>query len=253
MPTEANETNLDQMRQALSELRRQHHDILQQMRSGQKKYQLIATSVWRVQEQERRRLARELHDGVGQNLTALKNALVQLSASSDDPQLTEQLNMAVELCAQSIADTRELSRLLRPQILDDLGLKAALNQLVRVTNRSGVQIEIICSGELDSINADLQTLAYRVVQEALNNVVKHARAKQCTVTVRVDGSALKLDIIDDGCGFAPSLLTDPKQRSDAFGTVTMRERVALFGGSCVIQSRLNEGTRIKARIPLTLE
>lgn len=246
--------DLEQMKQMLAELRQQHRQILQQMQRGQQKYQLIARSVWRVQEQERRRLARELHDGVGQNLTALKNALVQLAAEhSSESALSEPLQHAVELCAQSIADTRELSRLLRPQILDDLGLEAALNQLARMVSRTGPKVEMVCAAGMESVGSDLQTLVYRVVQEALNNVAKHANADHCSVIVGFGKGQLKLDIIDDGCGFDASQLHSEEGRETAFGTLAMRERVALFGGTLGIQSRPGEGTCVRARLPMATE
>src|SRR6185436_1351323 len=149
--------------------------------AGERRFRGLARSVWNVQEAERRRLARDLHDGIGQTLTALKQQLdvVEQSAAVLPEAAHARLRDAAELAAQALRETRELSRLLRPQILDDLGLEPALRWLTRTfSERTGVALEVDIVGIDGRFAPDLETLAYRVVQEGLNNVAKHAGASR---------------------------------------------------------------------------
>src|SRR5688500_5280316 len=116
---------------SLDRLRADVRALLQRLEANDRQFRGLARSVFRVQEEERRRIARELHDGIGQNLTALKHQLELLTAGAADPALLAGLQAGIDLCARTLADTRELSRLLRPQVLDDLGLAAALRWLGR--------------------------------------------------------------------------------------------------------------------------
>jgi two-component system, NarL family, sensor kinase len=229
------------------EISRQNESVFRQLVAGERRFRGLARSVWNVQEAERRRLARELHDGIGQTLTALKQQLdVVEQSASDLPAATRaRLRDAAELATQALHETRELSRLLRPQILDDLGLEPALRWLTRTFGeRSGVALEVDLVGLDGRLPAEIETLAYRVVQEALNNVAKHAGAQRAQVLARREGGELTLVVADDGHGF------DPRAPDlDGSGLRGMRDRVELFGGRIDIGSRPGLGTRISARVP----
>jgi signal transduction histidine kinase len=140
---------------------------------------------------------------------------------------------------------RELSRLLRPQILDDLGLEPALRWLTRTfAERTGLALEVDLVGIDGRLQSDLETLAYRVVQEGLNNIAKHAAATRAQVLARRERGELQLVIADDGRGF-----DSPAPEGDGSGLRGMRDRVELFGGRIDIGSRPGKGTRIVARVP----
>lgn len=229
----------------LHELQARYRELLERIESSQREFYRLARSVYRVQEDERRRLARELHDGLGQNLTALKHQLELLGAHLD-PAGRERLAAAIELCAQTLEDTRQLSRLLRPQVLDDLGLAAALRWLARTLGESsGLAIELEI-GTLPALDGDLQTLVFRLAQEALTNVVRHADAHQALLRAVAKGGWLHLTVWDDGRGCDPErVLANP-----GTGIGGMRERVRLYGGRFELHSRPGEGCRLRAVLPL---
>lgn len=236
----------EELARSLVSLRQEHQRIVSQLRRDQERMQDIARGAWRIQEEERRRLARELHDGLGQSLTALKNDLATLL--EDQPEdWRQRISSALSLCSDCLSDTREMSRLLRPPVLDDLGLEPALAQLARsISERSGTAVEIVTRGLPPELPTDLTTLLYRLIQEALNNTVKHARA--ACMLVRLVGQPDRIDLLmlDDGCGF-DALQAD--ECDPGFGLHAMRERVALFGGKIEIESQAGEGTRIRVSIP----
>lgn len=229
-------------------LRQQYQRLLQRIEANEGEFRRLGRSVWRVQEDERRRLARELHDGIGQNLTALKHRLALLGGELGPEQqgLRERVEAAIALCATTLEDTRQLSRLLRPPILDDLGLEPALRWLARSIEGSGgpeVVLEIDAPATLDQ---DLQTLLFRFVQEALNNACKHAGARTARVRLQVQGGQLRLSVEDDGCGFDPARST----AAGGSGLGGMQERLRLYGGRFALQSAPGSGTRITATVPL---
>jgi len=231
----------------LRELRAQYQSLLERLQRNEREFRRLGRAVWRVQEDERRRLARELHDGVGQNLTALKHRLAQATqALPDDSNARALLQSALALCSDTLDDTRELSRLLRPPILDDLGLDAALRWLARsVGEASGLDITLDVQA-LPPLDGEVQTLVFRIAQEALNNVAKHAGAREVLVRLVARGSLLQLQVADDGRG------CDPEQALAAGGSGLggMRERIRLYEGQLELHSAPGQGTRVRAVVPL---
>lgn len=232
----------------LRDLRRQYQDLLERLQRNEREFRRLGRAVWRVQEDERRRLARDLHDGVGQNLTALKHRLVQLGAAlpAGDAGLRDQFDKAIALCADTLEDTRSMSRLLRPPILDDLGLEAALRWLARSQTESGGAEVTLEVEPLPPLDEDLQTLLFRVAQEALNNAAKHAHARQVLVRLVARGGLLQLQVLDDGRGCDTTAVL----QAGGSGVGGMRERLRLYGGRLELHSVPGEGTRLRAVVPL---
>lgn len=229
--------------------------LLQSVVRSERRFRTLAKSVWHVQEEERRRLARELHDGIGQTLTALAN---QVQRMLDDARgmgnlgLAHRLTDALDLTRGALHDTRELSRLLRPTLLDDLGLDAALNWLARtLSERTGLAIELQSSLDERRLHPDVETLVFRITQEALTNVIRHADAKSARIVLDIKSSALLLRIYDDGLGFDTQTLTEPERAAASAGVRGMRDRAELFGGSLEIRS--NPGTGTIVQLMLTLD
>ena len=217
--------------------------LLERLEANEREFRRLGRSVLRVQEDERRRLARDLHDGVGQNLTALKHRLAGLRDAAD-PALREALDAAVDLCADTLEDTRELARLLRPTILDDLGLEPALRWLGRSIGQSaGIAIAVEVE-PLPAIDEERQTLLFRIAQEALNNIAKHAQARSVLLRVVERDGQLQLQVVDDGVGF------DPAQQPGGSGVSGMRERLRLFQGRLEVHSAPGHGTRLRAVVPV---
>jgi signal transduction histidine kinase len=254
-PIAANAAMIDpsDLRRQLLQLGEQQQKLVAQLQSGEQHFRQLARSVWRVQEDERRRLARELHDGIGQHLTALRHRLDGLARG--DALATEQsLRQALELCDTAIFETRALSRLLRPQILDDLGLEAALRWLARqFGENTGCHVEIAVSELPDPLDGDLSTLVFRVAQEALTNAAKHAQARSVVLRVSRRGNQLQLLIVDDGAGCELDQAWARSSSGQSTGLASMRERVRLFGGQFHVQSQPGEGLQLRVSLPLGAE
>lgn len=231
----------------LAALREQYRELLERLQRNEREFRRLGRAVWRVQEDERRRLARELHDGVGQNLTAIKHRLAAvLSTLPEHSAARAELDTTIALCTDTLEDTRQLSRLLRPPILDDLGLEAALRWLARsLGDASGLDIGLDIQ-PLPALDGDLQTLLFRVAQEALSNAARHAGASNVLIRVVVHGGLLQLQVVDDGRG------CDPEQAmaSGGSGLGGMRERLRLYDGHLELRSTPGEGTRLRAVVPL---
>jgi two-component system, NarL family, sensor kinase len=252
-PSEALRRTILPQLQALSA---ENARLLDAVARSEQRFRGLARSVWTVQEEERRRLARELHDGLGQVLTALAN---QLQRIHDDARAQENLGLkhrladALEITRGALRDTRELSRLLRPTLLDDLGLDAALSWLVRtLSERTALKLQYHAGLAEQRLETEIETLVFRITQEALTNVLRHARATRGSVHLWQDGNGLHLCIEDDGCGFEPALLDDPGHCSDHSGVRGMRDRARLFGGQLEVHSQPGLGTRVQLDLPLTL-
>jgi signal transduction histidine kinase len=234
----------------LERLRADYRTLLQRLEDNDRQFRQLARSVFRVQEDERRRIARELHDGIGQNLTALKHQLGMLQAALPDapPAARERLQAGVELCAQTLADTRELSRLLRPQVLDDLGLDAALRWLARSLGESGGLAVAVELEDLPELDDERRTLFFRIAQEALANCVRHAGARHATLTLARRAGTTVLTVSDDGRGFDVDAAFAAGSAGVSSGLGGMRERLALHRGWLRIESGAG-GTRLQAALP----
>jgi len=237
----------------LRELTSENERLFREMIGAERRFRSLSRSVWRVQEDERRRLARELHDGIGQTLTALKNQLEgtrRLDGRSREA-TDERIGEALEMAAQALHDTRELSRLLRPAVLDDLGLKPALSWLARtVGERFTIEVDLQLRGLDERFDSEVETMAFRVVQEALTNVAKHSGAARATVEVERSPARLRIRVTDPGRGFDPRETMETLSGDAGVGLRGMRDRAELFGGSARIDSSVGNGTRIEVLVPL---
>jgi len=240
----------------VQELTSDNRRLLQSVIKSEKRFRTLAKAVWHVQEEERRRLARELHDGIGQTLTALAN---QIQRMFDDARSMENLGLehrladALDLTRGALHDTRELSRLLRPTLLDDLGLEAALKWLARtMAERTGLGIEVHSTLGEARLPADIETLVFRITQEALTNVIRHSGAHEVQIQLTLSGTHMRLLVRDDGQGFDPALLTAEKGAVSA-GVRGMRDRAELFGGRLEVNSACGEGATVMLSLPVETE
>ena len=209
----------------------------------------LATQIIAAQDEERARVARELHDSVAQTLAAL---VLQLSAAqrmNADDELEPTLALVHTLAGEALEEVRLLSHTVHPRVLDDLGLPAALEWLARQTREAeGLAIEVRTVAVPESLRAASAAALYRVAQEALRNAVRHAGAHRVHVTLSTpDDGTVCLDVADDGEGFE---IADAEERRPGMGLFAMRERVALVDGSLEIESVPGAGTLVRARVPL---
>ena len=199
-----------------------------------------------AQELERRRLARELHDETGQALTSILLGLKALEERIDDPSSRAATAELRELVVSTLQDVRRLAVELRPSALDDFGLVAALERLTAsFSEQTGIAVDFQTALADERLPEEVETALYRIVQESLTNVVKHARARRVSILLARKNSAVKAVVEDDGQGFDPA-----EQADDGFGLVGMRERLALLGGRLEIESGRGGGTTVAAEVPV---
>ena len=209
----------------------------------------LSRRLLQVQEEERRHLARELHDEIGQTLTAVKINLAPGTAEAGTS--SARLEEATALVDNLIRQVRQISLDLHPSLLDDLGLAPALRSLLeQQTRRAGLRAQFSAAEPLEEIGRELQTTAFRIGQEAITNVLRHASAKFIGLSVETDAKQLRMKIVDDGVGFDIAKINDGTTKRATFGLTGMKERAALLGGKVSIISLPGQGTTVEALLPL---
>ncbi|MHC4960271.1 MAG: sensor histidine kinase, partial [Planctomycetota bacterium] len=195
-------------------------------------------------EKERTAIAREIHDEFGQALTGLKMELAWLRDHVPDDETRSRAASMTKLVEQTLDSSRRLASDLRPPVLDDLGLEAAIESHVReFATRSGVECDVdLGAGEMD-LDPDRDTAVFRILQEALTNVARHADAKHVNVRTARENGTLLLEVADDGAGIG-------KDRSGGIGIVGMRERAGALGGELQVKAGSDGGTVVAVRVPL---
>lgn len=218
-----------------------------ELKAANLRLQALSNRIIEVQESERRQIARELHDEIGQCLTALKINLEGLQRAVHDPAVMERIGESVELSAHTLAQVRRLSVDLRPSQLDDLGLEPALRSILgRQAAIGGFNGHYEARLEGAKLSDQVETACFRVCQEALTNIVKHARARNVWVTVEKLENRLHLRVRDDGKGFDPALGRQRATAGESFGLLGMQERTSLAGGHIEIDSTPGKGTEVRA-------
>jgi signal transduction histidine kinase len=216
--------------------------------------QQLSARLLEIEEEGKRRLSRELHDEIGQTLALLQIELSQLQPllAAQPELIRERLRRAREMANRTVQTIRNISGLLRPPLLDDLGLVPALQaQLEDFQRRSGIECEFRDDQVADRLPDMVKTCVYRVVQEALHNCEKHSGARKVSVAVRQTAAFVSLKVEDDGLGF---LLNSQgmASRGAGLGLLGMRERVSIAGGTLSIDSAPGRGTRIEVQIPIVM-
>jgi two-component system, NarL family, sensor histidine kinase UhpB len=216
--------------------------FLRMMRRLEAERRRAGSAALRAQEEERARVARDLHDEVNQSLTGL---LLRLEAVREaaPPELEPELAATRSLAGQAMQELLSLARQLRPTALDDLGLSAAIDGQVEQLRRSGLTAELATEGNFSGLDDDVQLVVYRVAQEALANAARHSKASKVAVSLRHSGQRVDLEVADDGRGFAF------EQSERGLGIGGMRERALLIGGELTIESRPGHGTTVRLTIP----
>ena len=211
--------------------------------------QLMSRAAIQVREEEKTRVSRELHDELGQKLTALKMDLRYLGANVDarEPKQAEALQRMQKLLDETVANTRRIASNMRPLMLDDLGLCAALEwQMQQFLQRNPMQHSLDLCAELDQLPPETATHVFRIVQEALNNVAKHARASKVEISLQLKDDFVEISVIDNGIGMQNNLGKNGRQ----LGLLGMRERAYATGGSSELQAADGGGVALRVRLSL---
>jgi len=237
----------DLERQVQSRTREIHSNITA-LKKAQDQLRRLSAGIMAGQEKERSAIARELHDELGQVLTALRmdSVWLQERLKESDAEASQRALTMCQLIDKNIEDVRGMAFRLRPGVLDDLGLVDALDWYTTDFER---RTEITCVFEYDTVpplSETVATAAYRITQEAITNVARHASASRVDVVLKSRNSTLTLAIADDGRGFNPPELSD----SAGLGVAGMRERASLVGGTLEVYSEPNQGCRVLFEVPI---
>jgi signal transduction histidine kinase len=216
-------------------------------RAGLRRY---VAAITHSQEEERRRIARELHDDTIQSLVAISRRLELVLASLDDTRRAEQqLSALQDLLQSTIEGVRRFSQELRPTLLEDLGLVPALRRLVKELAPEGTAPDVVVKGHSQVMSPSVELALYRIAQEALNNIRRHARAHHVRVILDMESELIRLSLEDDGRGFEMKAGLSELAQQGSFGLMGIQERVELLGGQMDIQSTTGQGTRLQVWLP----
>lgn len=239
----------------IADLAQTFNNMLDRLEAARQEQTML---ILQAQEDERRRVGLELHDEAGQNLTALLihtevmhqilQALPKTAITEDTlHQLENGMHQLTQLTQRTLENIRLLSQQLRPSVLDDLGLLAAFRWLVEDSQeRLHLQVELIINNkenDLHKLPPSYETALFRIAQESLTNIARHAQTQHATIQLQADQQQIILRVSDDGCGY------DPAQHHAGSGIIGMRERASLLKGTLTLHSRPGEGTTIEARFP----
>jgi len=226
------------------------HDVTQ-IREYQEKLKNLSSHLQNLQEEERSRIAREIHDELGQNLTSINMDIDYLKSrgvGKTDSDLLKRLNTLGKLVNHTIKTTRKISQELRPSILDDLGLKSAIEwQVSQYKKRSDSIYKLNMIGDDENISTEQSTAIFRIAQESLTNIARHAEATNVEISLSIQKLFIKLEIKDDGKGISEN---NTQNHGASFGLFGMKERASILGGELDIVSAPKEGTAIIVELPL---
>lgn len=206
-----------------------------------------------AQEEERKRIARGLHDGIGQDISTLIFNLERMenAAPAEAPELKQQMAAARQMATQTLEELREVVYGLRPTMLDDLGLGPAIRWYARSTlEGAGIRVKFDGFDETMRLAPDLETTLFRIAQEAINNILHHADAKSVVVRLGREDHHACLHVEDNGCGFDIAKITGQALQLRRFGLLGIQERAELVGGEVILDSSPRQGTSLRVRVPL---
>ena len=235
---------------ALRESKDHYFKLFQQAHNMERDLRELSAKVLSVQEDERKRISRELHDEIGQALTAVNVAIAVLKKQAhSDASFAKRVSDAEQLIEQTMETVHRFARELRPAMLDHLGVHSALRAHVTLfTQRTGIKTELVAHPDLTRIDGQRSEVLFRVAQEALNNVFKHAKATAVKIEFAASPDGLTMEVADNGCSF----LVDDKLGEKAtgrLGLLGMKERVRHVNGNFTIESAPSKGTRVRVKVP----
>jgi len=231
--------------------------LYERLRKARERYRRLARQILVAQEDERKRLARELHDETSQALSGLAlqlQALVDMAemSASREPELIAGLKKVQELAGQVHSEVRRLMAHLHPSLLDTLGLLPAIRQYAETNLRPlEINVSVETRGGERRLPSEIETGLFRVTQGAIGNIIQHSKARNATIVLEYRDNELILSVNDDGLGFNVSEITDIEEGGRGRGLFSMRERVMLLGGTGSVESKMGQGTTVWARVPIS--
>ncbi|HEX4826016.1 MAG TPA: sensor histidine kinase [Candidatus Polarisedimenticolaceae bacterium] len=239
------------LQKSLASSQRHYDELLKRSARMEEHLRRLSHEILSAQEEERKRISRELHDEIGQILTAVnvKLAALRVESANNTTGIETKIAVTQRLVERSMNSVHQFARQLRPPLLDDLGLIPALRSSMKeFTKRTRVRIQFTAFAAVERLSSDKRTVLFRVVQEALTNVAKHARARAVRVSIVKLRGTVRMEIHDDGRSFSVEREL-AAVRIHGLGLLGMRERVEMVGGSFVVESAPGSGTIVRAEIP----
>jgi signal transduction histidine kinase len=240
--------------EALAKSEQHYRLLLERSRQMQQHLRHLSHQVLFAQEEERKQISRELHDEIAQTLTGINISLATLTkeATINTNSLKKKIASTQQLVEKSMRRVHRFARELRPMLLDELGLIPALHSYMKsFRERTGIHIRFTVFAELEQLDSVKRTVLYRVAQEALTNVARHAQASYVKVSIwKLDGGIIRMEIIDNGKSFHVQHLLSGK-KNKRLGLLCMRERLEMVNGSFTVESAPSKGTIIRAQIPFS--
>jgi len=241
---------LEKRNRELVRLHEQREQARLELSVAYDRLRVLARKLEMAKEEERRHIARELHDEMGPSLTAVIINMQLLAGNPNTEQASKRIEDTIDLVDRMIERIRDLSLDLRPPLIEELGLVSALKGYLGVqSDRTGLPVAIEGDEDLETLSPEIQIAAFRIIQEAVTNVIRHADASRATVKIRQLNGVLELIVEDDGRGFDVDETMEEPSTGKALGLMGTRERVLLLGGEFEIRSRPGEGARVRATIP----
>jgi signal transduction histidine kinase len=231
--------------------------LYERLEGASDRYQTLLRRALTAQEEERKRIARELHDETSQLLTSLALSLQAIIGTAkaqgiDNPQFLEKLERAHSHAVHAGTEVVRLMKELRPTLLDELGMAAAIRRYAKDTlEPHGIAVATAFSGADRRLRPEIEVTLFRVAQGAVGNILKHSEGKKASIKLECSDRECMLQVEDDGRGFDVKKVTGVDPSGRGAGLFTMKERVKLVGGACHIDSRPGQGTKVHVKVPLT--
>ncbi|MGD0338256.1 MAG: ATP-binding protein [Bacteroidota bacterium] len=245
-------TNRKRTEDALQKSEQHYRELFQEGQRMQGELQRLSREILRVQEEERTRISREIHDEIGQALTAISLNLRKLKTNGKPSEVKRKIQSVQSLVEKTSEFIHNFSRQIHPSMLEDLGLFPALRSFVRdFQQNTGMRVNLKFSGNPGRASIEQKAALYRIVQESLNNVLKHSGTRNAMVMIRKSPEGITLQVVDNGKGFELAGISGTPEKRQGFGILGMRERARLVGARFMILSRPGKGTRVRVHLPLS--
>jgi PAS domain S-box-containing protein len=233
----------------------QHHrELFQEGERMRDELQRLSREILRVQEEERTRISREIHDEIGQGLTAISVNLEKLKIHGKPSEMKRTIRLVQSLVEKTADFIRHFSHQIHPVMLEDLGLLPALRSFVRdFQKNTDVRVTLKFSASVERVSIEQKTVLYRIVQESLTNVLKHSGTRNATVMIGKSAKGITLQVVDTGRGFELPGISGIRDKGQGLGILGMRERARIVGGRFMILSRPGKGTRVRVQLPSVVE
>lgn len=239
---------------ALQKSEQHHRELFQEGERMRDELQRLSKEIFSVQEEERTRISREIHDEIGQALTAISLNVEKLKTNGKPSEVKRKIQSIQSLVEKTSDFIHHLSRQIHPSMLEDLGLLPALRSFVRdFQKNTELRVNLTFSASVERVSIEQKTVLYRIVQESLTNVLKHSGTRNARVMIGKSPKGITLQVVDNGKGFELAGISGTHEKRQGLGILGMRERAYSVGGTFTILSQLGKGTRVRVHLPLGVE